>query len=394
MCLFAKGTFAEVYTSAEYGFSVDIPGDYIVLSEDTESDSPVLLLTGMTKDDLNKMLGENGYYLCGFRLKDKSQINISVERIGRTDKGAVSRTQVDYMYEYLLGEYEKSAKEITKSELYTHPKLRLVAIHLTDKEHNTSGIKYHAIYDDILLAVSVEANSARTTKEHERIIKKVIDSMDFPSLAELSDSYEKTAPINYSDGAGTSFTVPENWRITEEKNEKFTKSVSFTSTVDTGVAMAYVSTDTWEGLPFYVKLVSANEANTSTQLTDKEVAELLGISENQVGSAEYNGVLYNKAVYTETAGNMGVKIPIPITVLLRVEKGIIHTFQFLGAEDNELFGEFESLIRSINYPETADPLPERNFYMRLARIIPLTAAGLAVAALAVIAVIMVRKNKL
>ncbi len=387
----AKGVMAEVYTSEEYGFSVDIPKDYIVFSGDMEENNPFLAVMGMTKEDMEKLLKENGQYLCAFRLRDRSQINISCEKIAREDKTPISKTQIEYMQSYLEGEYKKNGKNIIKSELYTHPKVRLVMVEFSDSDGKNHEIKYHAIYNDVLFAISVKG-AENISKEHEKTIKRVVDGMDFPYLQELSESYEKTDAFSYTDGAGMGFTVPENWKVTGEKSEEYSKSISFTSNRDSGVSMAYVSTDTWDGLPFYVKLVSIGNQDGEKQLDSIEVAELLGVDAEIIEDIEYNGVSYKKAVYTETSKNMGMEIPMPITVLLRVEKGVIHTFQFLGSQSNEHYSEFEEMIKSVYYPESIELLPERAFYMEMSKVIPVSVAVL-FAAVIVIAIILMKKSK-
>ena len=120
------------------------------------------------------------------------------------------------------------------------------------------------------------------------------------------------------------------------------------------------------------------ERDIEESLEDKEVAELIGMDELQIEEVEYNGLVYKRAVYTEIARNMGMEIPIPVTVLVRVDKGIIHTFQFLGSMNNEHYPEFEEVIRSVYYPDSIELLPERAFYIRLSGIIPYAIFGLAV----------------
>lgn len=386
-----KVVSAEVYTSEEYGFSVNIPNDYIVFSGDTEENNPFLAVMGMTKEDMEKLLEENGQYLCGFRLRDRSQINISCEKIERTDKTPISKTQIEYMQSYLEDEYKKNGKNVIKCELYTHPKVRLVMVEFTDGDGKNREIKYHAIYNDVLFAISVKG-ADNLSKEHGKIIKKAVDSMDFFGLSELSESYEKTEAFSYTDGQGMIFTVPKNWKVTEEKSEEYSKSISFTSNRDPGVSMSYVSTDTWDGLPFYVKLVSVGNADDEKQLDSVEVAELLGVDINSIEDIEYNNIKYKKAVYTETAKNMGMEIPIPVTVLLRTEKGIIHTFQFLGSQSNEHYSEFEDMIRSAYYPESIEILPGRAFYMKLSRVVPVLAVVL-FAVVIVITTVLIKKSK-
>lgn len=391
LILTARCASAEVFTSSEYGFSVDIPKDYIVFSEDMDEDNPFLAVMGMTKADMQELLNENGQYLCGFRLKDRSQINISCEKIERYDKEPISKTQAEYMQTYLEEEYKKNGKNVIKSELYTHPKVRMVMVEFSREDGNGHEIKYHCIYDDVLFAVSVKAAERGITKEHGRIIKRVVDSLDFPSLAELSDSYEKTDSFSYTDEGGMGFRVPENWKVTGEKSEKYTKSISFTSTRDTGVSMVYASTDTWDGLPFYVKLVSVGEGAEEEKLKAEDVAELIGVADLQIEEVEYNGLIYKRAVYMEIAKNMGMEIPIPVTVLVRVDKGIIHIFQFLGSMDNEHYPEFEEVIRSVHYPGSIELLPERAFYIKLSGMLPYVILAL-VAVVIVIFIVLKKKS--
>lgn len=163
--------------------------------------------------------------------------------------------------------------------------------------------------------------------------------------------------FKYTDtDSGVTFTVPANWKQEELSKDREYIDVKFASTEEDGCIILYGSADLWAKMSAADKIGVTRSDLNNTALTQSDVAEMYGISADKVTTVTYNGTQYFKGEINLTADLLGVDVNASMTMLFYFDNGWMYAFQFGGTSTDKLYSDFESLLKSVQYPNSSNEI--------------------------------------
>jgi len=156
---------------------------------------------------------------------------------------------------------------------------------------------------------------------------------------------------------GVTFTVPEGWTEAEFTEPRQYLDVKYQNDEDPMQFIMYGSIDIWsEGTVIERAGMSREELNTD-YFTKQDMVDTYAdfdLREDQVEEVTYNGHRYYKAVLSAEEVVLGIKVSVTFTQLFRAENGWGYYFQFSGDESSRYYSDFERLMESARYTQTAE----------------------------------------
>lgn len=190
--------------------------------------------------------------------------------------------------------------------------------------------------------------------------------------------------IVYKDqDTGASFTIPDGWTQEALSKDREFIDIKFTSTQFEGATILYGSTDVWSQMTASEKAGYTRAECDNSIFTKADVAEMYSVPVSSVKEVTYNGQTYYKAEVTTYAEAYGITLPVTMTQVFRIENGWWYSFQVSGTSADKHYGDFEDLLRTVEYPKTDNS--SSGFVL---------IAVLVVAAAAIVGVVVYKKKKL
>lgn len=190
-------------------------------------------------------------------------------------------------------------------------------------------------------------------KNHFAILSVIIVVSAFIA-SKKAVSYEatrETPSFQYHDKeTGCEFDVPANWSMTSLSKERKYWDVKFTSNAVPELNILYGSTDLWAQLSTSEKKGLSRADLNNSFFSSTELAESLRNEGYIMSVVEYNELEYYKLISSSKVSVYGIDFGVSTTCLIRIENGYIYSFQFSSHSHNELYKDFEALIKSIHYP--------------------------------------------
>ena len=379
---------AAKYDLPDLGLSMALPDYYYVLSRDISTSDPVLTLFGMSREECISSLESSNVYLDAFDQDLSTEIVISMTENLISDLNLLPDSTIDLMISTLSETYSGYGATVTETEYYQHKQAKFLVLSVTqDSESGTVyGIQYYTIYDCKAINVVLHSFDGPVTALEKKLIKTIVDSIEFESAPITPEPAPNTEAFVYTDPeTETTFTVPENWETSELSKPRETIDVKFVSTDKEAVVM-YGSIDAWS------QFTAAERAGTKradcdmTALSDddlKEFASLVGAADGAYMRKTISGTDYCLIQTKNSQGSLSV----PITAYFTVNNGYIYFFQYNGGNSNAHYDDFMSILKSVEYKSvSAEPDGSNGYSM----IVVLAVAGLAVGA---VLLLMIRSGK-
>jgi hypothetical protein len=188
-----------------------------------------------------------------------------------------------------------------------------------------------------------------------RAIETIVNSVRFDQNPPTSKLEEDTSSFIYTDtDSGISFTIPANWKQKDFTENREYLDAKFVSTKDAGCVIIFGCTDMWNELSYSEKLGYSRKDINNSFLNKSDIAEIYGVSEDEISFVTYNGVQYYKGEISTSTEEYGLEFSLTTTQLVRIDNGWMYTFQFSGTDGHSLYSDFESLVSSIKYPSALD----------------------------------------
>lgn len=209
------------------------------------------------------------------------------------------------------------------------------------------------------------------------------------SLSLCTQIFAASGELVYTDkDTGVTFNAPAGWvsqSAEEGISDKELLDVEFSTTKEKGAWMAYGSIDLWETMPYADKKGYSREDLSFSEFTDEEIKELSGRPGKGSEIVTYNGRKYCKTSLVEMAEISGEEVATREIRLVHITDGWLYNFQFFGIKESELYADFESMVKSAQYPAS---IAEKSTLAQS----KLTITAFFVAILVCIAIVLIRKK--
>ena len=176
------------------------------------------------------------------------------------------------------------------------------------------------------------------------------------AAAALEEREEEARRFTYKDGeTGLTFTVPAGWARAPLAADGEDLSVQYMPTNGDTAVISYAVLDLWGEMDAADKQqITRAEANDNVFSIDG-VADILGISPNDIETVSYGGQKYYKYILNLTTTNNDVDYSFDVTQWFRIGNGYLYLFQFY-CDDNEsnyydYYSDFLFVIKSAKYVE-------------------------------------------
>jgi len=358
---YAAGT--KEYTLDALGMTVSMPSDYIVFLRDIDVNDPNLSAYGLTKDSMSSLMNERNIYLNGWDAEINHEIIITMIDSPLVDFNLYSDTILSTMATSLKSEYESTGVSVIKTEIYQHSQAKFLKIYISQPYEGSTvyGLQYYTVYADKAINITMQSYLGQITASQEAVIKSVVDSAEFDTAPQTAKANSlPTDPFTYTDTkTKATFVVPANWVEMPLTEERKSIDVKFSSLEEDGMSIMYGSFDLWNEMTTSERSGHNRSDIDNSFLTKSDIADVFGVESNEIKSVTYGGNEYYTATATSNTDALGLSFTITMTHMICIENGYMHWFQFSGEKSNKLYGDFESLLISVNLPlSTSKEYPE------------------------------------
>lgn len=347
---------SSTYDLDELNMSIDIPDDYVVFTRDINSNDPNLSAYGLTKDNMSSLMESGNIYLNAWDKDVNFEIIVTMIDSSLGDFNQFSDTTLSAFASSFESEYKNMGITYLKSEKYQHEQAKFIKIYINQPNNGSTvyGLQYYTVYGSKAINVTIQSYSGKIDSAKEATLKTIVDSVFFWNEPAKTAIPKESDPFKYSDSkTGASFTVPANWTEGTLTEEREYIDAKFTSNFEEGLSIIYGSNDVWSEFSAGDKVGLTRADIDNSIITIADIAEMLGTAANNVTTIKCGGKEYYKAEVTSKQSAYGLNISVTITYLYHVENGYIYSFQFSGPSGSEYYGDFETLLNSVNYPAIA-----------------------------------------
>ncbi len=355
LSLSATAVGTETHSLNELDLTVDLPSDYVVFTRDTSALDPNYSAYGLTKTQLDSILVENNVYLDAWDADVSFEVYVRMEYNIANFSSFSDSMRLD-MGKQLMEGYGSIDDVFSEYHIYRHPQTRFLKLYSSKQAESgiIYNLQYYTVYEEKALNFCIASYSGQISDEEEAILKNMVDSVVFgtgPQEAAAEAAETDAFPYRDSD-THTTFTVPANWAEAEFSEERDILDAKFSSRKDLGVYIMYGSDDLWERMSSDERIGYTRSDIDNSMFTKAEIAEIYGVYTVEISMVTYNEAEYFKFFYAaDTAASFSNTIK--LMQLLRIDNGYMYTFQFTGTDISPYYPDFETLLNSVQYPQTA-----------------------------------------
>ena len=355
---FSISVFAasNTYKMDELGLEVSFPSDFTVITEDISSSDPIFDRLGTTKSALMSKFKSGNIYMNAIPNNSSTEEIVVTMTDGVFDNLLVfSDGTLKTLASSLTKEYENYGITVTKYDIYQHSQAKFIRIFFTDTANSAYGLQYYTNYGAKAMNFTMRSYDGPISSKQENTIKTVVDSIKYNTDPPSAAPPEQTNSIEYLDkDTGVKFTVPANWPEKELSKDREFIDVKFASTEEEGLVIMYGSTDLWSQMSASDKAGYSRSDFDNSQFTISDMEEYFAVGTGKVSKVIYNGIEYFIATQTATQEMYGTEFTVDMTRVVRFQNGWLYEFQFGGTRDNSYFSDFESLLKSVQYPTVSN----------------------------------------
>ena len=349
----ALAASVTTYRLDELELSVDIPSEYVVVTRDTDENDPNLAVYGMTRSELISAMTASNSYLDAWDRDLSFEITVTMTSIAIADFDTYSSTLLQSIASMLKSEYENAGIILSDYDVYLHPQTKFIKMHY--QMDTMYGVQYFTVMHGKAVSIKLVASSGKVTAQQESIIEEIVGGVCFDEPADTEETAaptgEKTDAFVYEDSeTGLRFVVPENWVEKPLSKERRYLKAKFASEEDAAVLIMYMRHDIWEEMSALDKLGMSRKDCDNSVVSASDIAEMTGAPSGSVKTVRYGGKEYYAAETAQSASAYGIDMTVTMTVLVRLENGYLYMFEFSGDANHKLYGDFEALVSSAEYP--------------------------------------------
>ncbi len=346
---------SNTYDLDELELKVTIPNDYSVITRDTPASDPIFSDLGTTKSAIISQFETNNIYLNAISNTYNEEIVVTNMKNSLSNFSLLSDTVLNTFASTLANQYKDYGINVSKHEIYQHSQAKFIKVYFTDTANSVHGLQYYTIYDGKAMNFTMRSYEGSLSSRQETTIKTIVDSIKYDKAPPAADQGEDTNSFIHTDtDSGVTFTVPANWKQEAFSKDREFIDVKFVSTKEDGCTMIYGSTDMWSQMSASDRVGYTRSDLNSSAFTKSDIAEMYSTTADKISTVTYNGVEYFKGETNYTSDTYGVDITVKMTQLVYMDNGWMYMFQFGGTSTHKLYSDFESLLKSVQYPSVSN----------------------------------------
>lgn len=355
LCNISVFAASNTYDLNELELRVTIPNGYSVVTRDTPASDPVFSDFGTTKSAIISQFESGNIYLNAISNKYNEEVVVTMTENSFTSFSLLSDTELDALASTLASQYTNYGINVSRHDIYQHSQTKFIKMYFTDADKTVHGLQYYTICNGKATNFTMRSYEGNLSSRQETAIRTIVDSIKYDKAPAVTGQGEDNNPFLHTDtDSGVTFTVPANWKQKAFSKDRDYIDVKFVSTKEAGCIMIYGSTDMWEQLPASDRVGYTRSDINNSAFTSSDVAEMYGTTADKISTITYNGVEYFKGDINYTSDTYGVDITVTMTQLIYIDNGWMYLFQFSGASTHKLYSDFESLLKSVQYPTTSN----------------------------------------
>ena len=346
---------SNTYDLDELGLQVTIPDGYSVITRDTRASDPIFSDLGTTKSALISQFESSNIYLNAISDTYNEEVVVTMTENSLSNFSLLSDTALNTLASTLVNQYADYGINVSKYEIYQHSQAKFVRVYFTDTGKTVHGLQYYTIYDGKAMNFTMRSYEGSLSSRQETAIKTIVDSIKYDNAPPVADQGEDTNSFIHTDtDSGVTFTVPANWKQEAFSKDREFIDVKFVSTKEDGCTMIYGSTDMWSQMSASDKVGYTRSDLNNSAFTKSDIAEMYSTTADKISTVTYNGIEYFKGETNYTSDAYGVDITVKMTQLVYIDNGWMYMFQFGGTSTHKLYFDFESLLKSVQYPTVSN----------------------------------------
>lgn len=346
---------ASTHTLSEMEIQVSIPSGYSVITRDTPANDPIFSELGTTKTTIISQFEKSNIYLNAISEIYNEEVVITMTENSLSDFSLLSDTVLRTLASALVSEYADYGIIVSKYEIYQHAQAKFVRVYFTDTAKTVHGLQYYTIYNGKAMNFTMRSYEGSLSFRQEWTIETIVDSIKYDKAPPVPDSGEGADAFDYTDSeCGVTFTVPANWKREAFYKDREFIDVKFASTKEDGCTMIYGSVDMWGQMSATDRVGYTRSDLNNSAFTKADVAAMCNTTADEVTTVTYNGVKYFKCETTYSYDAYGIDLSVVMTQLVYIDDGWMYVFQFGGPRTHKLYSDFESLMKSVQYPSASN----------------------------------------
>lgn len=346
---------SNTYDLDELELKVTIPNDYSVITRDTPASDPIFSDLGTTKSAIVSQFETNNIYLNAISNTYNEEIVVTNMKNSLSNFSLLSDTVLNTFASTLANQYKGYGINVSRHEIYQHSQAKFIKVYFTDTANSVHGLQYYTIYDGKAMNFTMRSYEGSLSSRQETIIKTIVDSIKYDKAPPAADQGEDTNSFIHTDtDSGVTFTVPANWKQEAFSKDREFIDVKFVSTKEDGCTMIYGSTDMWSQMSASDRVGYTRSDLNSSAFTKSDIAQMYSTTADKISTVTYNGAEYFKGETNYTSDTYGVDITVKMTQLVYIDNGWMYMFQFGGTSTHKLYSDFESLLKSVQYPSVSN----------------------------------------
>lgn len=346
---------SNTYDLDELELQISIPSGYSVITRDTLASDPIFSDLGTTKSALISQFESSNIYLNAISDTYNEEVVVTMMENSLSNFSLLSDTVLNTLASTLVNQYTNYGINVSKYEIYQHSQAKFVRLYFTDTGKTVHGLQYYTIYDGKAMNFTMRSYEGSLSARQETAIKTIVDSIKYDKAPPVADPGEETNAFVYTDSeGGVTFTVPANWKQEEFYKDREFIDVKFVSAKEDGCVMIYGSTDMWGQMSAADRVGYTRADLNNSVFTKADIAEMYSTTADKITTVTYNGVEYFKSETNYISDAYGVDITVKMTQLVYIDNGWMYMFQFGGTSTHKLYSDFESLLKSAQYPTVSN----------------------------------------
>lgn len=342
---------SNTYDLDELELQVTIPNGYSVITRDTPASDPIFSDLGTTKSALISQFESSNIYLNAVSDTYNEEVVVTMMENSLTNFSLLSDTALNTLASALVNQYTDYGINVSTYDIYQHSQAKFVRLYFTDTGKTVHGLQYYTIYDGKAMNFTMRSYEGSLSSRQETAIKTIVDSIKYDNAPPVTDQGEDTNSFVHTDtDSGVTFTVPANWKQEAFSKDREFIDVKFVSTKEDGCTMIYGSTDMWEQMSASDRIGYTRSDINNSAFTKSDIAAMYNTTADKISTVTYNGIQYFKGETNYTSDAYGVDITVKMTQLVYIDNGWMYMFQFGGTSTHKLYSDFESLLKSVQYP--------------------------------------------
>jgi len=362
------------HTIGSYDISLEIPEGYRLITPDIAPDDPLLAVYGLTKEDVRDMFAMMPLFMDAVKTDGSGEITITIQESELSDYADLGYTTLEALSAALTENFAEMGVDILASDIYAHPQMPFARAYFQSELLADSGVQYFTVWGGHSYSFALHSYTDTLPEAEAATMEAFMESVRFNAYE--PKTAQETEPIPYSnDALGLSFTVPAGWEKADLEPNPSVTQAAFVPAKDPACNIVYVGADIWGEYSPLQKLFLTRRSIDNSSTTMWEVADMIGVSASDVEHVTLNGNDFFRAEFSQTTSEQGLMIQLSSTALICIRDAKCHMFLFTGGRGSEMIEDFDLMMDSLSFTETAPGGPAPIVYI----LALMAAAGIAVA---------------